>query len=265
LVLQHWPREGHNLIAYEPRLRLNREVSVMSTYRAWRPDRYVPSTRGVRGRFQSRDQEGGRRRPPSPYSDRCAFRCHTSTCSGSNRNPRDGCGNAVGTTVWPAGWERQHPDLGFNSRAEFKLERDGEAALFEVKAFISMRTWEDGFDAMERNAGQVTAFYVKGAGRVLRKQAQRARDKFAEHRPLGLPGVTVLANPGKADVSLDIESLLTSLYGDLVVDIETGQTHLRLHPSLWTDHDVTSAFLILDEARASLVVHTPAAIEGRCP
>ena len=30
------------------------------------------------------------------------------------------------------GWQDQHPDLGFAKKIDFKLERSGEAALFEV-------------------------------------------------------------------------------------------------------------------------------------
>lgn len=111
------------------------------------------------------------------------------------------------------GWQDQHPDLGFASKVDFKLEHDGEAAFFEVKAFTTLRTWEEGFATMEANGGQLTAYYVKHEGGGVRAQARRTRDKFVEHRPLGLPTVAVLANPGHADVSLDSEGLLIALNG----------------------------------------------------
>jgi hypothetical protein len=163
------------------------------------------------------------------------------------------------------GWQDQHPDLGFAKKVDFRLERGGEAALFEVKAFTTMRTWEDGFAAMAANGGQITAFYVKHEGRSVLAQARRARDKFLQHRVLQLPAVTVFANPGNADVSLTIEGLLIALYGDPVVDIQRNQSGLRVNQSMWTADDVTGAFLVLDGPSAVRVLHTPAAIEGRCP
>ena len=66
-------------------------------------------------------------------------------------------------------------------------------------------------------------------------------------------------------MSLDIEGLLTALYGDLVMSAGTGQTGIEIDPSLWESDDVTSAFLTLNGPRAVLVLHTPAAIDGRCP
>jgi hypothetical protein len=163
------------------------------------------------------------------------------------------------------GWQDQHPDLGFAKKIDFKLERSGEAALFEVKAFTTMRTWEDGFAAMAANGGQITAFYVKHEGRSVLAQARRARDKFVEHRALQLPAVTVFANPGNADVSLNIEGLLIPLYGDPVFDIQSERSGIRLNPSMWTADNVTSAFIVLEGPRAARVLHTPAAIERRCP
>ena len=122
----------------------------------------------------------------------------------------------------------------------------------EVKAFTTMRTWEQGFEVVEQNGGQVTAFFVKGSGRPVRLQAQlrsscevatrawhgqqaawRAGDKFTEHRCLGLPGVTVLANPGSADADRDLESLLVALYGDLIADSNFGATGIRIRPDRW--------------------------------
>jgi hypothetical protein len=128
-----------------------------------------------------------------------------------------------------------------------------------------MRTWEDGFAALAANDGQITAFFVKHEGRSVLAQARRARDKFVEHRALQLPAVTVFANPGNADVSVSIEGLLIVLYGDPVFDIPSEQSGIRPNPSRCTADDVTSAFVVLDGPSAARVLHTPAAIERRCP
>ena len=74
--------------------------------------------------------------------------------------------------------------------------------------------------------------------------------------------MTVLANPGSADVDLDLESLV-ALYGDLIADSNIGATGIRINPTPLGLRRCHVRVPGLGEGRPrGFIVHTPAAVRA---
>lgn len=117
-----------------------------------------------------------------------------------------------GYTVTP------EPDLGIPTLPDRLIERDGTAAICEVKEFRSdalRRRWPEG-------GSQVSTFssaeWLASVRRAIREAARQLQPLAGDRRPL----VIVLANPHGVAVDLDGRKLMEAMQGQLTIQIPMG-------------------------------------------
>lgn len=137
------------------------------------------------------------------------------------------------------------PDLGSSTRPDYRIERDGTAAICEVKEFHK--------DPLEKRGsiGALSDHEVYGA---VRGAVQHAARQLKPLVGTGLPLVVVVSNPKGVSVFLEVDDVISALYGNPLIqfrlDNDGGflEEPVMVHGKdgrLRNKHSYISAFLIL--------------------
>lgn len=115
------------------------------------------------------------------------------------------------------GYEFEHePDLGVDTRPDYLITRAGVEAVCEVKEFATTAI----SDAL---AGSRVGFLSdKQVFGSVRNQLDAAARQLKPLASRGLPLVVLLANPRRADVSLEPNDVMAAMYGNPAFSIPIG-------------------------------------------
>lgn len=102
------------------------------------------------------------------------------------------------------------PTLGGSSNPDFLINKSGFQAICEVKEFETLGIFRD----YDFSKGEVISRPAAAALKPVRSQIDSAAKQLKEYRDQNLPLIAILANPLKAQVTLNDSMVISAMFGD---------------------------------------------------